>query len=200
MHFIDILLNGDDSAETARQLLWFVHGFNAHRSPAQRIAIAFPDITPAQANSQATGAQLCGTARPGNRIRVFGNPALLREFADSKGPSRLARQGLVECSAPAPVPAGAPSVRFVRDRGVEKRQPNGAYARRLQRRALSRGEQLVSPPVTPRKHNGLVFAVESQRTGLSFALLVRKEQAASAALVDVSSYGFCGPASGVPDF
>ncbi len=197
MHFCDFEVNPgtkEEQKEALGLLMLAVHGYNAKRAPADRVAVAFPQY---QAGTVDQAPQ------PGSCLRVIcREPGALEAFGASHWPLRLLRLGVATVTAVQPVPQHAVGMRVVRDRGFERNLEGSSYQRRQVARAAARG-QAAQPAPAVKLGRSFGLPLRSASTGKAFYLDVRVEPMATPGpwtLDDISAYGLCGPGAAVPVF
>ena len=196
MKYVNLTATGEDTAFVLAKAMHLLHGFNAGREANNRIAVAFPAWADAIFDERGKRVQ---KVRMGAVLRLFATENQLEAFLASAGPQRLCRLGAVEASPVQTVPANCQAVRFVRDRTFERGHPNGAYARRQQRRAQAKGMECHAR-VTPHQQS-FSLALKSKSTGNEFCLDIRKELYEQAySLQNITAYGLCGEGAAVPVF
>lgn len=197
MHYVNLTAVGEDTHEVLRQLMVAVHGFNAPRAAADRLAVSFPAMLQALVDERGKVIQM---PRCGAQLRLFGDPENLRTFLGSQLPSRVIKMGMAVRGELAEVPTNIAAVRFVRDRRFERTHPNGSYARRqkLRAEAAGRTHHLNRKLEVPQNFS---FGLSSKSSARSFHLDIRREPAPGGVnLSNITAYGLCGPDSAVPLF
>lgn len=178
-HYVDIMIReGGLAHELHARLLLAVH----YRSAASgiKLAAAWPDWR----------------ERPGEfglLFRVFGTDETLSGYLETIAP--LAVAALVRPYLMMPVPESAATVRYLRDRSLDKLSPSAA--RRLAERAATRGETWQSTHAEkPRSESDHYLTIPSASRNQMFRCYVRRDHGA----IDTTSGSSYGLGYALPDF
>jgi CRISPR-associated endonuclease Csy4 len=178
--FVDIRFT-EETQEIQPALMGFVHAFNSeHGSP---LGVDFPKWS--------------STDRAANVdcVRLFGKEDAFQKFFAQP---RMARLGsLLGCAFMLKaIPAYSQLAAVTRDNTADKNKPG--HARRLERRAMARGE--TAPPELKKSgRSAAAMPFTSKSTGQSFLMKLKKAVYEGPAEVVFNSYGLCKQ-GGLPQF